>query len=180
VNLDTSVNGPQRPLKKFLASGGVHVGSSGFANYIGPSDVPGALERVWEAHPDAIVVDGDDDWKAPKWRRPESLARDHKLRVLALFHSGISGISSSGVVLDRAEYDRLRFEYQEVHGKDIEATLRVYGAHEAGVRPADTPRRWRGTCTCGWRGLAQTKLQARKDATDHETSADLRATGAVR
>lgn len=109
-------------LKTYLP-GGVHVSSHGFVNYMGKAPAP---EAVFADFPDAVIVDGDDNWFAPKEKRPEVLAREAGVAPLALFHTGISGITRSGVVLAPADYERLREYFTATYGSAIEEHNRIY------------------------------------------------------
>lgn len=80
------------------------VGTSGFTNYFNNSPNPLAVFRDF---PEAIIVDGTDDWSASPVRRPAAMAHDARIEPLAWFHSGISGITKSGVVLSREGYREL-------------------------------------------------------------------------
>lgn len=97
----------------FRAHGRGHTGSSGFTNFWPGTrdDVARGLAAVFEAHPGAVVVDGDDDWYASEADRPACWPELFGVEALAFFHSGISGISKSGVVLSREDFDRIEREF---------------------------------------------------------------------
>lgn len=99
--------------KTYRAHGQGHTGSTGFTNYRPGTrqDVARALDDVFADHPDAVVVDGDDDWYACGADRPASWPEMFGVEALAFFHSGISGISKSGVVLSREDFDRIEREF---------------------------------------------------------------------
>ena len=59
-------------------------------------------------------------------QRPERFAHDLGIENVALFHTGISGISSSGVVLTRTEFEKLVGRYRDTYGKEITEVLHVY------------------------------------------------------
>lgn len=109
-------------MKTYLP-GGTHVSSHGFVNYMGAAPQPDAVFRDF---PDAVIVDGDDDWFAPKIKRPQVLAEKAGITPLALFHTGISGITRSGVVLSEADYERLREYFTATYGSALESHNRIY------------------------------------------------------
>jgi hypothetical protein len=115
-------------LKTFYAVAGSMSGSSGFTNYTPgrPNDIRKALEEVWREFPDAVVVDGSDDWMAPIQRAPYRWQREFGIDQLADFHSGISGISRSGLVLTEEAYLKLRQAFQLRFGGAVESSVRVY------------------------------------------------------
>lgn len=106
----------------------VHVGSSGFTNYwpVGRGSVADLVKDVLTKHPGSVIVNGDDDWFAHESKRPESFLPKLGIHKLALFHTGISGISSSGAVLDRKEFLRLEDAYRQKYGKLLRQNVSVY------------------------------------------------------
>ena len=130
-------NGSPDPnrLVTYLAVSGGHTGSSGFTNYnSGTSEVIGlALEQVWEDHPGAVVVNGNDNLGSYLVNgvdtRGESFSPHFFEQVnesgfgakpLAYFHSGISGCIESGLVLSAEEFGRVNTLYTERHGHPME------------------------------------------------------------
>lgn len=87
-----------------------------------------ALAEVWADYPDAIVVNGTDNWYADKALRPERFPGTYKVEFLAYFHTGTSGISSSGIVLSPEQYKQLNVAYTQDTGISLEnqPRLRVY------------------------------------------------------
>ena len=84
-------------------------GSSGFTNYTPSSKrLKAALEEVFSDYPDAIVVDGDDDWFKPYVVRPAEFAKALNIKPLGWFHSGVSGMALSGVVLDASGWGKMK------------------------------------------------------------------------
>lgn len=94
----------------YSAHGGSHTGTSGFINHFpgGPLCDARARARVFRDFPNSVIVDGSDDWYSPPWSRPAMLVNRYGIKPLAYFHSGISGISKSGVVLTREDWETLR------------------------------------------------------------------------
>lgn len=99
--------------KTYRAHGPTHTGSTGFSNHWPGTakEVARALERVFADHPGAVVLDGQDDWYAPGCNRPERFRDVFDFEPLAFFHSGISGISVSGVVVTREVFERIEREF---------------------------------------------------------------------
>lgn len=99
--------------KIYRAHGQTHVGTSGFANHWAGTkeDVARALAQVFADHPGAVVLDGDDDWYAPGCNRPEKFRHVFGFTPLASFHSKGSGISVSGVVVTREDFERIEREF---------------------------------------------------------------------
>ena len=98
----------RREIKRYIARGQAHVSSSSAksVNYFGPADIQGTLAQLWREEPSAIaVIDGEDDWGAPVERRPTVLASQNKIPLVAQFHSGTSGLMSSGIAVDAEGYD---------------------------------------------------------------------------
>lgn len=111
-------------MKRYIASREAHTGTSGFTNYWGCSqaDIDRTLEKVSQDYPNSVVVDGSDDWNSPKHKRPENF----QCEKLALFHSGISGISSSGIVVSPEEYAKLSEWYEKTFSRNIETSCNIY------------------------------------------------------
>jgi hypothetical protein len=127
-------------MKTYRAHGQTHTGTSGFSNHWPGSkeDIARALTQVFADHPDAVVLDGDDDWYAPGCRRPAKIREVFGFDPLAFFHSGISGISISGVVVTREIFERIEREFPtkvwkqlrgpEQTGCQLRDCVRVYEA----------------------------------------------------
>lgn len=99
-------------LRRFTP-GGSHTGTSGFTNYSGAQP---PLAKVWKEFPNSVVVDGDDDWYADVRFQPPQLCTVFGIKPLALYQSGISGITSSGVVLSETGYATFIKLYEERYG----------------------------------------------------------------
>ena len=130
-------------IKTHLASGGKHVGTSGFVNYIGGAStarVHAALEAVFAEHPGAVVLDGSDDWYVNDCRRPGTFPNIFGIKPLARFHTGCSGISKSGIVVSRGDFERIELEFPtqtftqlrgpDVTGRVLRECVRVYESTE--------------------------------------------------
>lgn len=124
-------------IKTFDGNGLVHTGSSGFRNYVvgslyeGGREVKGpnprtrfetALADARREFPGCVVINGNDDWSAARQTRPETFCRLLNVDVLAYFHTGISGVTKSGVVLSPAQFETLRINYRREFGVEIEST----------------------------------------------------------
>lgn len=132
------------PLKEYLPSQR-HVSSSrgAFVNYTGGAPTP---EAVWADFPDAVIVDGSDDWTAPDYRSVWKLQREFDTPILARFHTGISGITRSGIVVSPDVFDDFRRRYAvRFPGFELTTHLRVYvptgGAPPTRSRAGATRRR---------------------------------------
>lgn len=97
-------------LKTYSGHAGSHTGSSGFTNHFtgGPICQAKALARVFKDFPDAVVLNGQDNFEAPIVARAPALCARFEITPLAYFHTGISGIAKSGVVLSREDYARFQ------------------------------------------------------------------------
>ena len=95
-------------LKTYSGHAGSHTGSSGFTNHFsgGPICRAKALARVFRDFPDAVVLNGSDDFTAPLPFSATKLCRAYGIPLLAYFHTGVSGIARSGVVISKASYER--------------------------------------------------------------------------
>jgi hypothetical protein len=118
-------------------------GELGGLNFEPPSAraVARAVEAVQERWPGAVIVDGTDDWEAPRHMRPELWPHDLGIRPLARWHTGASGVSASGLVLGASEFRRLLEAYRRRYGVALQDV--------AGRRSPGSP----SACGC-WDGRA--------------------------
>lgn len=93
-------------------------GEMGGLNYEIASDAATAAAVHWvlERHPGCVIVDGSDDWHAPERVHPPRVVRRHGITPLAWWHTGKSGQSHSGVVLDERAFGRFRQAYRRQCG----------------------------------------------------------------
>ena len=107
-----------------------HVGSSGFTNYnpSGRSQTQEYVNQLLDEHPDWVIIDGNDDWGASRYCRPESFVLEilGLEKIEAWFHTGISGMSKSGAIIDKKYYEELEKGYEEKYGGRISSFNRVY------------------------------------------------------
>lgn len=83
------------------------VGSTGFVNYFPSTErternVKEAFQKYGE---NIAIIDGDDDWNASALFHPSTLCEKWHIPLLGYFHSGISGISKSGVVISKNDLE---------------------------------------------------------------------------
>lgn len=113
--------------KPAFLPGEKHVSSSigRWVNYTGKAPTP---SEVWAQFPKAIIVDGDDDWYAKVEHRPQVFAREAGIEPIGYFHTGISGISCSGIVVSPEQYEALDRWYTAKFGAPMAAqpALRVH------------------------------------------------------
>lgn len=124
----------------YSAHGGSHTGTSGFTNHWPGSteQVARALKRVFADHGDVVVLDGNDDWYAYGCNRPEEFEQIFGITPVAWFHTGISGIAKSGIVVTREDFERIEREFptkeftavrrEPVTGRVLRKCVRVYEA----------------------------------------------------
>lgn len=95
-------------MNTYNGTGGANVSSNGNVNF-SPSEraLQAGLANVFRNHPDAIVLDGDDDWYAPLIEKVHAVLEEAKVKRLAGFHSGISGYSTSGAVLSAKDLNKI-------------------------------------------------------------------------
>ena len=95
----------------------VHVGTSGFSNYTpGNSEsVVKMIRDVFARFPKAVIVNGDDDWYKPRSERPETFETDYGVKPLAYFHTGVSGISKTGIVISWEDFQNLPVAIRTSH-----------------------------------------------------------------
>jgi hypothetical protein len=122
-----------------------HTGTSGFTNHWPGTreDILRALAQVFANHPGSVVLDGDDDWYASGCRRPEKFRDVFTVTPVAFFHSGISGISVSGIVVSRSDFKRIEREFPsktwaqirkpDQTGRVLRDCVRVYEGTEPAV-----------------------------------------------
>jgi len=81
------------------------------------------VSKVFEDFPNGVIIDGYDDWFAPRLSHPDQIAKDAGVELLAEFHSGHSGISSSGIVIDKNDLQKFKESYERLK-KDEDWTNR--------------------------------------------------------
>jgi hypothetical protein len=121
-----TANEPERPV--FLGTTEAHVSTSGFVNFLGGGSdrVERAQADAWRAFPTAVLIDGSDDWFDPEHARPQVFCTKLGIDVLGWLHTGLSGITCSGVVLAPDAFDRLAERYRAAYGRGLTAgRLRV-------------------------------------------------------
>lgn len=112
------------PLKTYLGIGNdKNTGTSGFVNYFNNKPNPLA---VFKDFPDAVIVDGSDDWNSKVEACPTSVVGKAGIEPLAWFHSGISGIMKSGVVLSEEQFAQFTTFYRETYDMDPNDLLTIY------------------------------------------------------
>lgn len=107
--------GKDNVMKTYNASGDRHTSSNGFVNYLTctPEGIVAALSEVYEDFLNVVVLDGDDDWYGKAIYKPGRIAREAKIEVLGYFHTGVSGMSCTGIIInskDLGEFMRVRGE----------------------------------------------------------------------
>ena len=114
-------------LKTYVASASPNTGSSGFTNYFGrktPEQLQKLHDDMREELGEFVIVDGSDNWSASDSFRPEIFIRGFTKvtgrEPIALYHSGISGMTKSGVVLKPEDFDALTQWYAENYGRTLE------------------------------------------------------------
>jgi hypothetical protein len=111
-------------LKTYLGTGvETHTSSYGHVNHFGNKPDP---LKVFRDHPTAVIVNGSDDWNAPRERQVASLYEKAGLNPIAYFHSGISGVCKSGLVLTPGDYKKLCAYYLREFKKPLGDVLTVY------------------------------------------------------
>lgn len=118
--------------KKYQVSAGAMVSSYGNVNYTGASKgrLEAALQQVFADHPGAVVLDGSDDWFASECRSPRLFRYIFDIKPLASFHTGTSGLSSSGIVVSREDFEKIEREFPTKTlklGRDRRKTDRAEG-----------------------------------------------------
>jgi hypothetical protein len=103
-----------RKMREYLP-GGAHTSSSigAWVNYFGSAPDPQVALRECEAAvgEPCVIVDGNDDWGADPSVRPEGFVSRELIsqdKLVAIYHSGSSGISRSGFVIRVKDLDGLR------------------------------------------------------------------------
>jgi len=83
--------------------------------YFTPHD-PLALARQALAKygPTAVILDGDDDWYAPRISHPSRVAKEAGITPLGDFHSGFSGISKSGIVIKAKDLVKFKRTFKQL------------------------------------------------------------------
>ena len=119
-------------MKKYIPIGtSTHTSTTGFVNYIGnPTEaIDQMVNRVFKETPNSVVINGTDNWYANTFDMPEIVFKEHfKLskEPIAFFHTGTSGISSTGIVIAIEDYNDLSKAYQEKYGFAMDEKLKIY------------------------------------------------------
>jgi hypothetical protein len=108
---------------KSYMPGGAHTSSNGFVNYFGRSPKPA---DVWADFPDAIIVNGSDNWNSHEAQRPQRLVKKFGIEILAWFHTGISGMTKSGFVCTPEEFAKFRRAYLAEYNCHPSENLRIH------------------------------------------------------
>lgn len=81
------------------------VSSTGFINYFPSTErTNAAIEAAYRNHgKDIAIIDGEDNWYASSIFHIDYLLQKFNIKKLADFHTGISGITKSGVVIAKRD-----------------------------------------------------------------------------
>jgi hypothetical protein len=114
--------------KVYLACGVPHQGTSGWINYSQATAEKSAEVRaeVFKDFPNSVIIDGNDDWYAKEHLRPHYFAQTMELPILAYYHSGISGLVRSGIVVSADVFRNFEVDYEERYGVPVNQYLRIY------------------------------------------------------
>lgn len=93
-------------------------------------------DKAFEAFPQGVILDGDDDWYSAKIAHPGSVAADAKIKKLGTFHSGNSGINTSGIIIDKKDLAKFKKAFQKM-AKDPEAVKGGKPNYSAYEKPYD-------------------------------------------
>lgn len=121
----------------YLAVGGKHVSSNGFVNYLGGrlhgDDLKALHDRIAKecGRPGVpvVIIDGSDNWNDSAHRQGaylRRLARDNGIPILAEYHSGVSGINNSGMVIERKDLLKLATLYHQEYERKLDEVMKVY------------------------------------------------------
>jgi hypothetical protein len=97
--------------------GDAHVSSSigAWVNYFGaaPDKLSCLKTCEEEVQQTCIIVDGSDDWCSPAYSRPQTFVGDliPAEKIIAWYHSGISGITKSGFIIRHSDLKELWFAF---------------------------------------------------------------------
>ena len=131
-------------MKVFNTASSSTTSSHGFVNYLGssPEKRAATFAAVFAEFPGAVIVDGTDDWYAMVQVRPETWERELGIKPLAMFHTGISGISKSGIVVSAEGFKALEDAYFNKWGADVNCIegLRIH-RDPASVKKAQQRKR---------------------------------------
>lgn len=119
-------------MKKYIPFGtSTHTSTTGFVNYFGnPTEtIDQMVNRVFKEIPNSVVINGTDNWYANTFDKPEIVFKEHfKLskEPIAFFHTGTSGVISTGIVIAIEDYNDLSKAYQEKYGFAMDEKLKIY------------------------------------------------------
>lgn len=112
----------------YYATGRGMTGSSGFTNYFGrptPEDIAKLHTKMKAELGEHVIVDGDDDLRSSDEVRMyytvDKFTKDTGRKPLAYYHTGVSGITRSGIVLTPEDFDAMTEWYEAKFGKTMEA-----------------------------------------------------------
>lgn len=89
--------------------------------------------NVFKDFSSGVIIDGEDDWYAPRLSHPDEVAKEANVKVLALYHTGVSGISKSGIVIDEKQLEKFLSKFRSLKKKD-DWTLRLRGVLDSGKK----------------------------------------------
>lgn len=114
--------------KVFLCATESTTSSNGFVNHIFSTarDIERTKHQVFNEYPDAVILDGEESWHSADHKRPEVFARKFKIDVIAYFHSGISGVTHSGIVISKESFETINNLYKETYGFDLASHITVW------------------------------------------------------
>lgn len=83
--------------------------------YLMPHDPIALAKQARDKYgPTAVILDGDDDWYAPRISHPSQVAKEAGITPLGDFHSGFSGISKSGIVIKAKDLAKFKRTFKQL------------------------------------------------------------------
>jgi len=112
------------------------VSSTGFVNYFPSSErTQRAVDEAFRKYGSNIaIIDGEDDWNASKVFRIHYLLDKFNIKTLGDFHTGISGISVSGAVINKSDLPK----FIKMFNKEKWKTYREFPGTLGSIRIYDT------------------------------------------
>lgn len=103
-------------------------GTSGFSNFMGASAEALAKTRevIFNDFTNSVIIDGNDDWHAQSSDMPYVWIRlNAPITIMAYYHSGISGMTKSGIVISMKDYYKLVSWYQEFFKQSLLTNTKI-------------------------------------------------------
>ena len=93
----------------------------GFVNYFPSNErTQSAVDYALKKYGDNIaIIDGEDDWNAPDIFNIAYLLNMFKIDILDSFHTGVSGITKSGAIINKNDLNKFIEKFNKIKWKKL-------------------------------------------------------------